>query len=204
MVLFNRTLLFITMLVNNFIPISGFVTNANFVIHSEQKTFSEILDTHRLPCHLQTARVKSFESSLQKMKHVNTENVYDLYDLIGFRFVFYTKEDLLKFYHHIKLEKTLLYTKNYISEPKENGYAAMHLRYKNEYSECPIKQLECQLYIISDYYNALYGNARRKDKNYYFVILKICYLLYFKGLVICSVLKSDGVSPSIFISSFII
>ena len=166
MVLFNRTLLFITMLVNNFIPISSYVTNANFVIHSEQKTFSEILDTHRLPCHLQTARVKSFESSLQKMKKSNTENVYDLYDLIGFRFVFYTKEDLLKFYHHVKLEKTLLYTKNYISEPKENGYAAMHLRYKNEYSECPIKQLECQLYIISDYYNALYGNARRKDKNY--------------------------------------
>ena len=166
MVLFNRTLLFITMLVNNFIPISSYVTNANFVIHSKQKTFSEILDTHRLPCHLQTARVKSFESSLQKMKHVNTENVYDLYDLIGFRFVFYTKEDLLKFYHHVKLEKTLFYTKNYISEPKENGYAAMHLRYKNEYSECPIKQLECQLYIISDYYNALYGNARRKDKNY--------------------------------------
>ena len=166
MILFYKSLLFITMLINSFISISGYVTNANFVIHSEQKTFSEILDTHRLPCHLQTARVKSFESSLQKMKRVNTENVYDLYDLIGFRFVFYTKEDLLKFYHHVKLEKTVLYTKNYISEPKENGYAAMHLRYKNEYSECPIKQLECQLYIISDYYNALYGNAKRKDKNY--------------------------------------
>jgi len=166
MVSFYKSLLFLTMIINNIIIVSSFVTNANFVIHSEQKTFSEILDTHRLPCHLQTARVKSFESSLQKMKRVNTENVYDLYDLIGFRFVFYTKEDLLKFYHHVKLEKTLLYTKNYISEPKENGYAAMHLRYKNEYSECPIKQLECQLYIISDYYNALYGNARRKDKNY--------------------------------------
>ena len=166
MVSFYKSLLFLTMIINNFIPISGFVTNANFVIHSEQKTFSEILDTHRLPCHLQTARVKSFESSLQKMKKSNIDNVYDLHDLIGFRFVFYTKEDLLKFYHHVKLEKTLLYTKNYISEPKENGYAAMHLRYKNEYSECPIKQLECQLYIISDYYNALYGNARRKDKNY--------------------------------------
>lgn len=165
MISFYKSLLFLTMTINNII-ISGFVTNANFVIHSEQKTFSEILDTQRLPCHLQTARVKSFESSLQKMKRVNTENVYDLYDLIGFRFVFYTKEDLLKFYHHVKLEKTLLYTKNYITEPKENGYAAMHLRYKNEYSECPIKQLECQLYIISDYYNALYGNARRKDKNY--------------------------------------
>lgn len=166
MVFFYKCLIFLTMIINHIIPISSFVTNANFVIHSEQKTFNEILDTQRLPCHLQTARVKSFESSLQKMKRVNTENVYDLYDLIGFRFVFYTKEDLLKFYHHIKLEKTLLYTKNYIIEPKENGYAAMHLRYKNEYSECPIKQLECQLYIISDYYNALYGNARRKDKNY--------------------------------------
>jgi len=154
------------MLVNSLIPISSYVTNANFVICSEQKTFGEILDTYRLPCHLQTARVKSFESSLQKMKKSNIDNVYDLYDLIGFRFVFYTKEDLLKFYHHVKLEKTLVYTKNYIREPKENGYSAMHLRYLNDYKECPIKQLECQLYIINDYYNALYGNARRKDKNY--------------------------------------
>ena len=166
MILFYKSLLFFTMMTNSIIIISGFVTNANFVIHSEQKIFSEILDTHRLPCHLQTARVKSFESSLQKMKRVNTENVYDLYDLIGFRFVFYTKEDLLKFYHHLKLEKTLLYVKNYIIEPKENGYAAMHLRYENQYKECPIKQLECQLYIINDYYNALYGNAKRMDKNY--------------------------------------
>ena len=166
MVLFYKTLLPMIILVNSILPISSYVTNANFVIHSEQKTFSEILDTQRLPCHLQTARVKSFESSLQKMKKSNINNVYDLHDLIGFRFVFYTKDDLLKFYHHVKLEKTLVHTKNYIREPKENGYAAMHLRYKNEYSECPIKQLECQLYIISDYYNALYGNARRKDKNY--------------------------------------
>jgi ppGpp synthetase/RelA/SpoT-type nucleotidyltranferase len=166
MVSFYKSLLFFTTIINNIIIVSSFVTNANFIINSEQKIFNQILDTYRLPCHLQTARVKSFESSLQKMKRVNTENVYDLYDLIGFRFVFYTKEDLLKFYHHVKLEKTLLYTKNYILNPKENGYAAMHLRYKNEYSECPIKQLECQLYIISDYYNALYGNAKRIDKNY--------------------------------------
>lgn len=165
MVLFYKTLLSISILVN-INTIYSFVTNANFVIHSEQKTFNEILDTQKLPCHLQCARVKSFESSLQKMKRSNIENVYNIYDLIGFRFVFYTKEDLLKFYHNIKLEKKVLYTKNYILKPKKNGYAAMHLRYKNEYSECPIKQLECQLYIISDYYNALYGNAIRKDKNY--------------------------------------
>lgn len=115
---------------------------------------------------MQSSRLKSFESSLEKKNRINIRNIYDLYDLIGFRFVFYTKEDLLKFYHHIKLEKTLLYTRNYITHPKENGYSAMHLRYKNEYKECPIEQLECQLYIISDYYNALYGNARRIDKNY--------------------------------------
>lgn len=166
MIIFYKSLFFIVILFNKIIKGSCYVTNANLVIQSEQKIYNEILETRSLLCHLQTARVKSFESSLQKMKRVNTENVYDLYDLIGFRFVFYTKEDLLKFYHHIKIEKTVLYTKNYILEPKQNGYSAIHLRYKNEYSECPIKQLECQLYIISDYYNALYGNAIRKDKNY--------------------------------------
>lgn len=166
MVLFYKFLLFIKIVFSNIKLISSYVPNANFIICSEQKKFGEILDVQKLPCHLQTARVKSFESSLQKMKKSNIENVYDLYDLIGFRFVFYTKEDLLKFYHYLKFEKIVLYTKNYISVPKENGYSAMHLRYKNEYKECPIKQLECQLYIINDYYNALYGNARRIDKNY--------------------------------------
>ena len=42
----------------------------------------------------------------------------------------------------------------------------MHLRYFNDYKECPVRQLECQLYIINDYYNALYGKSRRLDKNY--------------------------------------
>lgn len=151
---------------------NAFVTNSNLVIKSEQKNFNDILERNNLFCHLQTARVKSFESSLQKIKNLknhetygNIKNVYDLYDLIGFRFVFYTKEDLLKFYHHMKLDKTVWYTKNYISQPKENGYSAIHIRYKNEYPECPVKQLECQLYIINDYYDALYGKARY-DKNY--------------------------------------
>jgi ppGpp synthetase/RelA/SpoT-type nucleotidyltranferase len=153
--------------------VTSFVTNANLVIKSEQKNFNDLLERNNLFCHLQTARVKSFQSSLQKIKSLkkhetygNIKDIYDLYDLIGFRYVFYTKEDLLKFYHQIKMDKTVWYTKNYISEPKENGYSAIHIRYKNEYSECPIKQLECQLYIINDYYDSLYGNARRKDKNY--------------------------------------
>ena len=166
MIFFYKKILSLTTLLNSIIKISTYITNANLIIRSEQKIFSEILDTHKLPCHMQSSRLKSFESSLEKKNRINIKNIYDLYDLIGFRFVFYTKEDLLKFYHHIKLEKTLLYTRNYITYPKENGYSAMHLRYKNEYKECPIEQLECQLYIISDYYNALYGNARRIDKNY--------------------------------------
>ena len=150
----------------NITKIFSYIPNANFVIHSEQKTYNKILDAYKLPCHLQTARVKSFESSIEKMKKKNTKNIYDLYDLIGFRFVFYTHADLLTFYHHFKLEKMIFYSHNYISQPKENGYSSMHIRYKNNYKNCPIKQLECQLYIINDYYDALYGKAKRMDKNY--------------------------------------
>jgi ppGpp synthetase/RelA/SpoT-type nucleotidyltranferase len=170
----------------------SFVTNANFVIKSEQAIFNELLEYHNLPCHSQSSRVKSFDSAIEKMnkiqknneeinkqniinqenngyipkpidQHIN--NIYDLYDLIAFRFVFYNKEDLLKFYHRIKLEKTVYYTRNYIIKPKENGYSSIHIRYKNDYTICPVKQLECQLYIIEDYYEAVYGKARY-NKNY--------------------------------------
>jgi ppGpp synthetase/RelA/SpoT-type nucleotidyltranferase len=152
----------------------AFVTNANFIILKEQKIFSEILDVCNIPCHLQCARVKTFQSTIEKLNRINkpnseidpnsknvpnVHNIYNLHDLIGFRYVFYTKEDLLKFYHQIRLEKKVMYSKNYINEPKENGYSALHLRYKNEYAECPVKQLECQLYIIDDYYNAMYSHA---------------------------------------------
>ena len=143
----------------------AFVTNANHVINAEQRVFNEILQIQNLPCHLQTVRVKTFESTIQKMKKMDISHVYDIYDLIGFRYVFYTKDDLLKFYHHVKVEKTVWYTKNYLTNPKENEYAAMHIRYKNDYTECPIKQLECQLFLITDYYNSIYGNAMY-DKNY--------------------------------------
>lgn len=149
-------------------PVNSFVTNANLVIHHEQKSFNEILNIQNLPCHLQSARIKTFQSTMEKVNRINSpngpngpnmQNIYNVYDLIAFRFVFYSKEDLLKFYHHLKLEKKIMYSKNYINEPKKNGYSALHLRYKNEYSECPVKQLECQLYIINDYYNAMYGEA---------------------------------------------
>ena len=152
-----------TVLINTFTE--GFVTNANRVINSEQRVFNEILQIQNLPCHLQSVRVKTFESTIQKMKKMDISDVYDIYDLVGFRYVFYTKDDLLKFYHHVKVEKTVWYSINYLTNPKKNEYSAMHIRYRNDYNECPIKQLECQLFLITDYYNSIYGNAGY-DKNY--------------------------------------
>lgn len=190
--IFYKYLFQISIILIKLTSINSFVTNSNFVIKREQEVLSELLDYHSLPCHLQTARVKSFSSAIEKMNKIQKKNeeiykqnvvnqvnngcipkpidqrlnnIYDLYDLIGFRFVFYTKEDLLKFYHRLKLEKTVYYSRNYIMEPKENGYASIHIRYKNDYPICPVKQLECQLYIIEDYYEAMYGKARY-SKNY--------------------------------------
>jgi ppGpp synthetase/RelA/SpoT-type nucleotidyltranferase len=163
---------FLLLLLSNNI-VNSFIINSNLVIASEQRNFNYLLETNNIICHLQSARVKSFESSLQKLKNLQNDktysyiqDIYDLYDLIGLRYVFYTKEELLKFYHCIKMDKTVYYIKNYITHPKNNGYSAIHIRYKNEFNDCPVKQLECQLYIIDDYYNALYGNSIRIDKNY--------------------------------------
>lgn len=144
---------------------NSFVTNANIVIRTELDIFNKIIDNNNLLCHSQSSRIKTFESSLQKLNKINSHNVYDLYDLIAFRYVFYNKDDLLKFYHHFKQEKEVWYIKNYVSTPKINGYSAMHMRYKNTYEECPIKQLECQLYVIKDYYESVYGNSKY-HKNY--------------------------------------
>lgn len=160
--------------------LNAFVTNANIVIIKEQINFNEILISNNLVCHLQSSRIKSFTSANEKLnriltpkeptfpsnvKHDKINDIYFVPDLIGFRFVFYDKSDLLKFYHHLIHTKKIMYSKNYINEPKDNGYSAIHLRYKNEYSECPVKLLECQLYIIDDYYNSIYGNAKN-TKNY--------------------------------------
>lgn len=151
--------------------ISAFIPNANNVILNEQINYNSILAIQKIPCHIQTSRIKSFESSRQKIEKLNEnlqnkiKDIYSLYDLIGFRYVFYNKEDLLKFYHHAKLDRKVLYSKNYIIDPKDNGYSALHFRYINEYNDCPVKLLECQLFIINDYYDAMYGNAKY-DKNY--------------------------------------
>lgn len=163
-------ILFLSVLINLSI-INCFIPNANHVVLNEQINYNSILAIQKIPCHIQTSRIKSFESSRQKIEKQNEKlnnkikDIYSLYDLIGFRYVFYNKEDLLKFYHHAKLDRKVLYSKNYIIDQKENGYSALHFRYINEYNDCPVKLLECQLFIIEDYYEAMYGKSAY-DKNY--------------------------------------
>jgi ppGpp synthetase/RelA/SpoT-type nucleotidyltranferase len=143
-----------------------FVPNSNRIVTKELNRFTNILLDNDLPCHVYSARVKTFQSA--KLKHArkeyNTRSIYDLHDLISFRFVFYNKEDLLKFYHHNKNDNLITYYANYITSPKDNGYSALHFHYAVR--ECdPIKHIECQLFILEDYYHSLYGNSS-KYKDY--------------------------------------
>lgn len=160
---FNLNYLIKLMLLANIQITKSFIPNANHVILNEQISFNSIIHIQKIPCHIQTSRIKSFPSARNKMAKLNVKELYYLYDLIAFRYVFYTKEDLLKFYHHARLERTVLYSKNYIVDNKENGYSALHFRYQNDYKECPVKLLECQLFLIDDYYEAMYGKSQYKN-----------------------------------------
>ena len=150
----------------NFINLSKcFVPNIMPLMLKESYFLNNLILDNNLPCHLTSSRIKTFESSLYKLNKYKINDLYNLHDLIGFRFVFYNKEDLLKYYHFLKLERSVMYTKNYINKPKK--IIIKHSIYdKNpDLNNCPIKQLECQLYIIDDYYDSLYGNVKY-NKNY--------------------------------------
>lgn len=148
------------LLLNLFSLTYSYIPNANLIINSEQTKYNMILNNFNLPCHIQSARVKTFESAIIKMNKLQLNDIYDIHDLIAFRFVFYEQSDLYKFYHTVRIQKNIMYVKNYINKPKENGYSAIHIRYRNEYNSCPISQMECQLYLINDYYESLYGKAK--------------------------------------------
>lgn len=137
----------------------SFVPNSNLIMSKEMTNYNEILVNRDIPCHLSSCRVKTFKSALIKhsQQQYNNKNIYQLHDLISFRFVFYNNEDLLRFYHYNKLEKEIIYFQNYIQHPKENGYKALHFHYR--ISDQKIDTLECQLYILQDYYDSLYGNS---------------------------------------------
>lgn len=137
----------------------SFVPNSNLIMSNEFTRYNDILVNHDLPCHLSSCRIKTFKSAIIKHSQTkyNKKNIYELHDLVSFRFVFYNNEDLLRFYHYNKLEKDIVYFHNYIQHPKDNGYKALHFHYR--ISDQKIDKLECQLYIIEDYYDSLYGNS---------------------------------------------
>lgn len=143
----------------------NFIPNSNLIMTKQLLEYHEILINHDIPCHLSSCRIKTFSSALVKhsIPKYSRNSIYELHDLISFRFVFYNNEDLLRFYHYNKLEKDIIYFHNYIVHPKENGYKALHFHYRicNE----KIGVLECQLYILNDYYDSLYGNSSNY-KNY--------------------------------------
>ncbi len=153
-------------ILNNIITKCCYVPNVMPLMIKESIFLNNLLIENNLNCHLISSRIKTFESSIYKLNKYNTNDIYNLHDIIGFRFVFYNKLDLIKYYSILKFERSVMYSKNYIENPKKNGYKSFHIRYKNpDINNCPIKQLECQLYIIDDYYNSIYGFSKY-NKNY--------------------------------------
>ena len=143
----------------------SYIPNAVPTLIKETQFYSSIILDNNLHCHLISSRIKTFSSSINKLNKINCNELYDLHDLIGFRFVFYDYVELYKFYHYIKKDRNILHTKNFIKEPKHNNYKALNIRYSNPYNDCPIKQMECQVYFINDYYESIYGISKY-HKNY--------------------------------------
>lgn len=147
----------------------SFISNYKTIISSEIIKYSKMLEDNNLNYHLMNTRIKTFQSAILKHNQpmYNNKDFFDLHDLIGFRFVFYDQEDLYKFYHLNKKDKTIIYSKNYLLTPKENNYKSFHFRYKSPYTCSQLKTLECQLFVIEDYYDSLYGESAIY-KNYSF------------------------------------
>jgi len=143
----------------------SFVPNSNFIMSNELSKFNDILVSKDIPCHLSSCRIKTFKSAIVKHSQpkYSHRSIYNLHDLIAFRFVFYNVEELLKFYHYNNLEKDVVYFNNYIQHPKDNGYKAVHFHYR--IPDEKIDKLECQLFVLDDYYESVYGNSSNY-KNY--------------------------------------
>ena len=118
-------------------------------------------------------RIKSLESTIDKVKRKGLAKVYDIH---GMKHIIYsvnnmTNEQLLTAYCY-KLEKYLenyyskkgaqiinSRTKDYIAHPKENGYMAIHISGKKGE-----RKFETQIKTANMEQIAKYGNAKHADK----------------------------------------
>ena len=112
--------------------------------------------------------VTIFFGKLGNKNKFKLKTIYEVNDLLAYRFVFFNKLDLLKFYQHLFNEKSLVIVNNYINDNNINYNNSMLFRYQNDHKECPIFQIECQMFTINDYYKFIYN----ENKN----------LLYFKNI----------------------
>lgn len=164
---------FILFNLNTFI-FATFIPNINKISMKEMKNYQKILEIQEIPCFMQTIRIKTYPSAIDKQIKYNYTTINQVNDLIGFRFIFYNRYDLLKFYYHLYNEKKIVSNYFKISD-NHIIHEGIVLRYQNEYTECPIYQMECQMFIIYDYYNFLMNESPRKieRKNLIFPYTKV-------------------------------
>ena len=147
----------------NFIKCS-FIPNINIISRKEFNNYQKILDIQQLPCYMQNIRIKTFNSAIKKKNKFKLKTIEEVNDLLAYRFIFYNKYDMLKFYHHLYNEKKIVCSYNEIID-NNLSYPGILLRYQNDYSECPIYQIECQMFILTDFYIFLFNEDKQKIIN---------------------------------------
>jgi len=156
-----RSILFL--IINLFLLIeSTFIPNIKILANKEMINYQKILEIQDIPCHLQLSRIKSFPSAFKKKNKFKLKTIYEVNDLLAYRFVFFDKIDLLKFYQHLFNEKSLVIVNNYITDNSINYNNSILFRYQNDYKQCPIFQIECQMFTMKDYYTFMYHENKEK------------------------------------------
>ena len=121
-------------------------------------------------------RIKSFDSALNKIRHKGLDKVYDIHGMkhiinsvdgkqkesILIDCCYEIKNFLEKYYS--KNGTTIMHdrTKDYICEPKENGYAAIHISGTANDNSC--RKFEEQIKTARMEEIAKYGNASHAEK----------------------------------------
>jgi len=155
----NYILFFI---INLFLIIKGsYIPNIKLLANKEMINYQKILEVQDITAHVQISRIKSFPSAFKKKNKFKLKTIYEVNDLLAYRFVFFEKIDLLKFYHHLLNEKSLVVVNNYIIDNSNNYNNSILFRYQNDYNLCPIFQIECQMFTMKDYYTFIHNENKK-------------------------------------------
>ena len=93
-------------------------------------------------------RIKSNSSIIDKMKKVG-DNIYNVYDLIGIRYIFHN----LKYYKNLKdyivnnSNFEIVEIKNYLEDghPEDPNYKALHIRMKYKKFPCEVEFMDIKM-----------------------------------------------------------